>query len=163
MIDLLKDLLRMLSTICHYSIARHGMILRFLSTESISQIFFINGRRFPLKVALVTEDSLQPAIWVMVTFSVIQGIDNYFVTPYSLGGEVSLSALSNIVSIICGGFLWGIAGMILFIPMLSVAKIIFDHVETLKPYGYLIGNPSKESNSLHIKKCFNNKFSKTWK
>jgi len=50
--------------------------------------------------------------------------------------------------------------MILFIPMLSVAKIIFDHVESLKPYGYLIGNRSKESPSLQIKNWFKKKFSK---
>lgn len=118
---------------------------------------------FPLIVALVTEESLQPAIWIIVIFSVIQGIDNYFVTPYVLGGEVSLSALSTIVFIICGGFLWGIAGMILFIPMLSIAKIIFDNVETLKPYGYLIGNPSKESPSLQIKNWFRRIFGKSGK
>jgi hypothetical protein len=35
--------------------------------------------------------------------------------------------------------------------MLSVAKIIFDHVESLKPYGYLIRNRFKESPSLQIK------------
>jgi hypothetical protein len=43
--------------------------------------------------------------------------------------------------------------MIRFIPMLSGAKIIFDHVESLKPYGYLIGNRSKESTSLQIAKA----------
>ncbi len=50
--------------------------------------------------------------------------------------------------------------MILFIPMLSVAKIIFDHVESLKPYGYLIGNRSKESPSLQIKNWFKKKLAK---
>jgi hypothetical protein len=50
--------------------------------------------------------------------------------------------------------------MILFIPMLSVAEIIFDHVESLKPYGYLIENRSKESPSLQIKSWFKKKFSK---
>jgi predicted PurR-regulated permease PerM len=59
-----------------------------------------------------------------------------------LGGEVNLSALSTILIIICGGFVWGIAGMILFIPLLSIVKIVFDHVPSLKPFGYLIGDPS---------------------
>jgi predicted PurR-regulated permease PerM len=93
-------------------------------------------------VALVTEEHWQPAVWLLFSFFAIQAIDNYFVTPYFLGGEVSLSALSTIVAIICGGFLWGIAGMILFIPMLSIARIIFDHVPQWKPFGYLIGDDS---------------------
>lgn len=95
---------------------------------------------FPFLVALVTEESYQPAIWVLVCFCLFQAFDNYFVTPYFLGGEVSLSALSTIAIMICGGFVWGIAGMILFIPMLSIVKIICDQVPGLEHYGYLIGD-----------------------
>lgn len=95
---------------------------------------------FPFLVALVTEPTYQPAIWVLVCFCAFQALDNYWVTPYILGGEVSLTALATIASMICGGFLWGVAGMILFIPMLSIAKIIFDHVPGLKHYGQLIGD-----------------------
>lgn len=94
----------------------------------------------PVGIALVTEPTVQPAIWVFVSFAVFQAIDNYFVTPYFLGGETELSALSTIVGMICGGFVWGVAGMILFIPMLSIVKIIFDHVPGLEHYGYLIGD-----------------------
>lgn len=94
----------------------------------------------PVGIALVTEPTVQPAIWVFVWFAVFQAIDNYFVTPYFLGGETELSALSTIVGMICGGFVWGIAGMILFIPMLSIVKIVFDHVPGLEHYGYLIGD-----------------------
>ncbi|MFB5945335.1 AI-2E family transporter [Albibacterium profundi] len=102
---------------------------------------------FPVIMALVTFDSFEPAIWVIITFSVIQGIDNYFVTPFFMGGEVKLSALATILIIICGGFVWGIPGMILFVPLLSMVKIVFDHVDSLKPYGTLIGNPDKETPS----------------
>ena len=112
---------------------------------------------FPVLVALVSFESFSPMIWVIISFSVIQGIDNYFVTPSVLGGEVSLSALSTILIIICGGFIWGIAGMILFIPMLSIAKIIFDHVPSLMPYGYLIGDPDNKRPSSAFKEWLNKK------
>lgn len=96
----------------------------------------------PFFIALVTEESWQPAIWLLLSFFLIQAIDNYFLTPYFLGGEVSLSALSTFIAIICGGFIWGVAGMILFIPMLSIAKIIFDYVPRWQLYGFLIGDDS---------------------
>lgn len=115
---------------------------------------------FPVLVALVTKDTFQPAIWVAITFTVIQAIDNYFVTPFVMGGEVSLSALSTILIIICGGFLWGIAGMILFIPMLSIAKIIFDQVEGLKPYGYLVGDPAGEKPTIKLTRWLKNMWGK---
>ncbi len=97
---------------------------------------------FPFLVALVTEPGYQPAIWVLISFCLFQVLDNYYLTPHFLGGEVNLSALATIVIMVCGGFIWGIAGMILFIPMLSIAKIIFDHVPGLQHYGILIGNPN---------------------
>lgn len=94
----------------------------------------------PVGIALVTEPTVQPAIWVFISFALFQALDNYYVTPYFLGGETELSALSTIVGMILGGLVWGVAGMILFIPMLSIAKIIFDHVPGLEHYGYLIGD-----------------------
>jgi predicted PurR-regulated permease PerM len=97
---------------------------------------------FPFFVALVTEQTYQPAIWVLISFCLFQALDNYFVTPYFLGGEVSLSALATIVSMICGGFVWGIAGMILFVPLFSILKIVLDRVSGLKHYGEVIGDDS---------------------
>ena len=65
-----------------------------------------------------------------------------FIEPYVVGGEVNLSAMATIVIIVCGGLIWGIAGTILFIPLLGIIKIVCDHVEPLKPYGFLVGDPS---------------------
>ncbi|HYC30295.1 MAG TPA: AI-2E family transporter, partial [Chitinophagaceae bacterium] len=112
---------------------------------------------FPFLVALVTEPGYQPAIWVLVSFCLFQALDNYWVTPYFLGGEVSLSALTTIVSMICGGFLWGIAGMILFIPILSVVKIVLDHLPGLEHFGKVIGDegpPPSRNFGAWFKKIF---------
>jgi predicted PurR-regulated permease PerM len=46
---------------------------------------------------------------------------------------------------VAGETLWGIAGMVLAIPLMGIFKIVCDHVEPLKPYGYLIGQEKKES------------------
>ena len=107
----------------------------------------IVGGLFPFMTAVVTENTVQPAIWVLVTLVIIQAIDNYFVEPNVIGGEVRLTALSTILSIFIGGILWGIAGMVLFIPMLGILKIVFDHVEKLKPYGYVLGDEGKSPSS----------------
>jgi predicted PurR-regulated permease PerM len=103
------------------------------------------GGIFPFVMALITEPSLTAAVWVAVIMVVIQAIDNYFIEPNVIGGEVNLSALSTILSLIAGGLIWGIPGMILFIPLLGIAKIIFDNVEKLKPLGFLIGDPDHKS------------------
>jgi predicted PurR-regulated permease PerM len=80
---------------------------------------------------------------VVAVIVFIQTVDNYFIEPNMVGGEVNLSALASILIILCGGLLWGIAGMILFIPMLGIVKIVCDNIESLKPFGYVLADPSK--------------------
>jgi predicted PurR-regulated permease PerM len=99
------------------------------------------GGLFPFMMALVTEDSIQPAVMVVVVIVVIQTIDNYFIEPNMVGGEVNLSAFASIFAILVGGIVWGVAGMVLFIPMAGIVKIVCDHVEPLKPVGYVLGDP----------------------
>jgi predicted PurR-regulated permease PerM len=111
----------------------------------------ILGGIFPILMALVTEDSFTPAIWTGVVMVSVQAVDNYFIEPYVVGGEVNLSALATILIIVCGGLIWGTFGMILFIPLLGITKIICDHVESLKPYGYLIGDPDTKKPTSHLK------------
>ncbi len=98
------------------------------------------GGMFPFLVALTTEPTIHPALMVAGAIILIQTIDNYFIEPNVVGGEVNLSALASIISILIGGIIWGVAGMILFLPFMAVLKIIFDHVESLKPLGYIIGD-----------------------
>lgn len=105
------------------------------------------GGLFPVVMALVTEDSMQPALMAVVVMFVIQTMDNYFIEPNIVGGEVSLSALTSILSILAGGMIWGVAGMILFLPMMGIIKIICDHVEPLQPIGFVIGDPDAKKPS----------------
>jgi predicted PurR-regulated permease PerM len=50
-----------------------------------------------------------------------------------------VNPLATTIALILGGMMWGLAGMMLFIPLLGVLKVVFDRVENLKPLGYLIG------------------------
>jgi predicted PurR-regulated permease PerM len=105
------------------------------------------GGLFPVMMALVTEDSLQPALLVVVVIFSIQTMDNYFIEPNVVGGEVNLSALFSILSVLVGGLLWGVPGMILFLPMLGIVKIVCDHVPVLQPIGFLVGDQRKRKES----------------
>jgi len=108
------------------------------------------GGMFPFVMAMVTEHSMQPALMVAGSIILIQTIDNYFIEPNVVGGEVNLSALTSIVSIVVGGIIWGVAGMILFLPMVGIFKIICDHVESLKPIAFVIGDSNNEPSKFKI-------------
>jgi predicted PurR-regulated permease PerM len=104
------------------------------------------GGLFPVSMALLTQD-VQTALWAALVMFVIQTIDNYFIEPNVVGGEVNLNALWSILSIILGSMIWGVAGMILFLPLFGIIKIVCDHVEPLQPIGYLLGEPGGQKPS----------------
>ena len=71
---------------------------------------------------------------------VVQIIDNNILVPLIINTKVQINAFVSIIGIIIGGAIAGISGMFLAIPILAVLKIVFDQIETLEPWGYLMGD-----------------------
>ena len=69
---------------------------------------------------------------------IIQLIESYVLEPVIIGSEVELSPLAVIVAILIGGMLWGMAGMILFVPIFAIGKVIAEHTPSLRPIGFLL-------------------------
>ena len=59
--------------------------------------------------------------------------------PKFLGNRLQLNPLAVTMSLLVWGFLWGAMGLLLAIPITAAMKIVFDHVESLKPFGTWIG------------------------
>jgi predicted PurR-regulated permease PerM len=108
----------------------------------------------PMIIAFVTKDSSSYAILVLIIYLSIQFIDNHFIIPHIIGSKVKLNALISIVVVLLGAAIWGIPGMFLSIPLTAIVKVIFDHIDSLKPWGFLLGNivPTLKPNYNFIKK-----------
>jgi predicted PurR-regulated permease PerM len=78
-------------------------------------------------------------VGILITYALVQFIQTYLLEPLVVGAEVNINPLFTIAGIVAGELIWSISGMIVAIPLLGITKIIFDHVESLKPYGYLLG------------------------
>ena len=94
----------------------------------------------PMIVALVTKSSPFYALYVLAAYYFIQIIDNNIIVPKIVASKVKINALFSIIVIIAGNALWGIPGMFLSIPLLAIVKLICDHIEPLKPLGFLLGD-----------------------
>jgi predicted PurR-regulated permease PerM len=94
----------------------------------------------PMMVALVTKSSGWYVFYVMVIYYIIQLIDNNYIVPKIVASKVKINALFSVIVVIVGNAIWGIPGMFLSIPLLAIVKLIFDHIETLKPWGFLLGD-----------------------
>jgi len=82
----------------------------------------------PMMIALATKSSAWYAVYVLAIYYVIQLVDNNYIVPKIVASKVRINAL------------WGIPGMFLSIPLLAVIKLLFDHIEPLKPWGFLLGD-----------------------
>jgi predicted PurR-regulated permease PerM len=104
------------------------------------------GSLLPILYALFTTDSLAYPLGVAFVFWFVQVLEGNFITPNVVGNRVQLNPFAAILSLLVGGAVWGPAGMILFIPFLAMLKVLFDAIEPLQPWGFLLGNPPEVKN-----------------
>jgi predicted PurR-regulated permease PerM len=102
-------------------------------------------------VAFTTKDSSSYVIWVAALFVIVHVIDNSYIIPRVVASKVKINAFVAITAVLAGGALWGVAGMFLSIPLTGVIKLIFDRIEPLKPWGYLLGDTTTPVLNLKIK------------
>jgi len=127
-----------------------GVMVAFINI--IPYIGSVAGSAIVVLYTLITRDSLFTPILVAVFFIVMQQLDSYVLTPKITGGKIQLNALFTLMALLLGSLVWNVAGMILFVPFLGVAKVIFDHVDALKPYGNLIGDRDSQLSTESTKK-----------
>jgi len=94
----------------------------------------------PMMIALATKDSAWYAIYILIIYYIIQLIDNNYIIPKIVASKVRINALVSIIVVLAFGALWGIPGMFISIPLTAIIKVIFDHIEPLKPWGFLLGD-----------------------
>jgi predicted PurR-regulated permease PerM len=94
----------------------------------------------PMMVALATKTTAWYALYVLALYYIIQLIDNNYIVPIIVSSKVKINALFSIIVVIAGNALWGIAGMFLAIPLLAIVKLTFDNIDSLKPWGLLLGD-----------------------
>ena len=97
------------------------------------------GSLLPAAYTLVTQDNPLKALGVIGVFLFVQTLEGNFITPYIVGSKVSINPLAAIIVLILWENVWGLPGLVLALPMTAIIKVVFDNVDSLKPYGFLIG------------------------
>ena len=97
----------------------------------------------PMLIAFATKTPVD-ALWVLIAYLIVQFIDNNFFVPRIVASKVKINALVSIIVVLIGDALWGVPGMFLSIPMTAIVKVVFDRIEPLKPFGFLLGDSQRE-------------------
>jgi predicted PurR-regulated permease PerM len=135
-------ILAVLNSIALYSLGIKHALLFAAFAAILNVIPFLGpflGAVFPILFALLTKDSLWYPFGVFLAFYVIQLFESNLFTPRIVGGQVSMNPLMTIVALFVGNYVWGLAGMVLFIPGMAILKVIFDEIEGMEAYGFLLG------------------------
>jgi predicted PurR-regulated permease PerM len=111
--------------------------------ETIPFIGNITGTLLTVLMAVAQGGGGSMVLGVIITYFTVQFIQTYFLETIIVGGGVNVNPLITIAGLIVGELIWGIPGMVLTIPLLGIAKIVFDNVEQLKPLGFLMGEVKK--------------------
>lgn len=107
--------------------------------EIIPFIGNITGTTLTVLVSAIHGASLAMLGGIIITYSTVQFIQGWVLEPLILGHQVRINPFATIIALVLGGLLWGIPGIFLAIPLIAIIKIICDHIESLTPFGFLIG------------------------
>jgi predicted PurR-regulated permease PerM len=104
---------------------------------------YIGGIAITGTVALVgfmQTGTLDLAWQVAAASIVIHGIVGYVLGPWLTGRAGSMHPIVVFIAVLAWGWLWGIWGLLLGVPIMMAIKAICDHIEGLKPIGELLGD-----------------------
>ena len=86
-------------------------------------------------VAFLTFDGMGRVILAPAIYLALETIQGQIITPMVLGLRLALNPVAIFVWLIFWGWMWGIVGALLAVPMLTVFKILCDHIPPLGPIG----------------------------
>lgn len=112
--------------------------------EIVPFIGNITGTTLTILVAAVNGASLPMLGGIAGTYGAVQLIQGWVLEPIIVGPQVKINPFSTIIALVIGELVWGLPGIFIAIPIIAMLKIVCDHIESLKPYGFLIGEIETE-------------------
>jgi predicted PurR-regulated permease PerM len=124
----------------------HPILFGFIASilTFIPYIGILISSLLPIAISWITFNSIWYPLGVIIVFSIVQILEAYVIFPFAVGSRLKINTLVIIIMITLGGILWGAAGMILFIPFASIAKLIADRTESLKTLSILLGDGERQ-------------------
>lgn len=135
-----------------------GVLISLLNI--IPYIGVLIGSALPILMAFLTWDALSYTLAVTGVCIFVQFLDNNFITPFVVGSSVSINPFTATLVLIASALIWGIPGMVLCLPLTGMAKVVCDNVESLKPYGFLLGEEVNYNEQEHVQDKFVKRFRK---
>ncbi|HNR72672.1 MAG: permease [Bacteroidetes bacterium OLB12] len=119
----------------------HPFLFGFIASilTFIPYVGILVASLLPVSFAWITYSSIWYPLGVIGVFAIVQYLEANLIFPLAVSSKLKLNALVTILAIVAGGLLWGVSGMILFIPFLGILKLIADRSPDLKTLAIILG------------------------
>jgi predicted PurR-regulated permease PerM len=122
----------------------HAILFGFIASilTFIPYVGIIVGSLLPIAMAWLTYDSIWYPVGIVAIFAFVQYLEANVIFPVAVSNRLNVNTLVMLIAIFSGGILWGMAGMILFVPFVGIAKLIADHNPQWKTLSMILGTES---------------------
>jgi predicted PurR-regulated permease PerM len=105
----------------------------------VPYVGIVIGASLPVAMAWITYDSIWYPIGIVGLFTFVQYLEANVIFPFAVSHRLNVNTLVMLLVIFAGGILWGLSGMILFVPFVGIAKLIADQNPKWKTISMILG------------------------
>lgn len=123
----------------------HAILFGFIAAvlTFIPYVGIIIGSLLPIAMAWITYDSMWYPLGIVGIFVFVQYLEANLIFPMAVSNRLNVNTLVMLISIFVGGLLWGMSGMILFVPFVGILKLVADHSPQLKTLSLVLGSGNR--------------------
>jgi predicted PurR-regulated permease PerM len=123
----------------------HAILFGFIASvlTFIPYVGIMAGSLLPIAIAWITYDSIWYPLGIIGIFAFVQYLEANVIFPLAVSKRLNVNTLVMLIAIFVGGVLWGMAGMILFVPFVGILKLIADHNPKWKTLSLILGMNNK--------------------
>ncbi len=89
-------------------------------------------------VAVASIDDLGRALLAPAAYLLLNALESYVITPQIIGARFSINPVAVFIAVAFWGWIWGIPGAFLAVPILTATSIVCANIETLRPIAQLL-------------------------
>ena len=89
-------------------------------------------------VSLAAFDDLGYALLAPAAYMVLNGIETFVITPQVVGARFSINPVAVFIAVAFWGWIWGIPGALLAVPILTATSIVCDNIDVLRPIAVIL-------------------------
>jgi predicted PurR-regulated permease PerM len=102
----------------------------------------LTGVALAAVAAIAAFDSVGYALLAPVAYTAVIGIENQFVSPYVLSRRLELNSVAILIAFAFFAWLWGIAGIVVSVPLLVTLRVFSLHIDALRVVGEFLSQRS---------------------